>query len=64
MIKNNMDKLYDYLFHYNPYEKLWYAFKRDESHKYFNGDKKGVMKDPEIEELITSILVKNHKPNA
>lgn len=53
-----MDKLYDYLFHYNPYEKIWYGFKRDDSHKYFNGSKKGIMKAAEIEDLITEILVK------
>ena len=32
-----MEKLYDYLFHYNHYEELWYAFKRENKEKYFNG---------------------------
>lgn len=61
MGKQPTDVLYDYLFHYNPYQKLWYAFKREESNKYFNGDKKGLLSAPEIEDLITEILVKTAK---
>lgn len=32
-----MENLYDWLFHYNPYEELWSAFKRENKEKYFNG---------------------------
>lgn len=33
------DLFYDYLFHYNPYEDLWYAFKREDSNDYFSDRK-------------------------
>jgi hypothetical protein len=29
-------ELYDYVFHFNPYEQLWYAFKRDQANDYWN----------------------------
>jgi hypothetical protein len=28
-----------YLYHYNPYTKLWNKFRREDMAKYFNGDK-------------------------
>ena len=34
---NNMEELHNWLFHYNPYKKLWTAFKREDSTNYFNG---------------------------
>ena len=57
-----MDKLYDYLFHYNPYEEAWYAFKREEKEKYFNGelDKKKLLKAKDIK-ILLEVIVK--KPN-
>lgn len=35
-----MDNLYDWLFHYNIYEELWYAFKREDVVRHFNGELK------------------------
>ena len=35
------EDFYNYLFHYNPYEKLWYAFKREDSNDYFS-DRKSI----------------------
>lgn len=32
------DNLYEWLFHYNIYEELWYAFKREDVVKHFNGE--------------------------
>lgn len=32
-----MEELQSWLFHYNPYEKIWSAFKREHSSDYFNG---------------------------
>lgn len=29
--------LHDYLFHFNVYEKTWYAFKRKDQTAFFNG---------------------------
>jgi hypothetical protein len=33
-MKNNV--LYDYMFHFNPYEQLWYAFRREEANAYWS----------------------------
>ncbi len=30
--------LYNWLWFYNSYEKLWYAFKREDYNKFFNGE--------------------------
>lgn len=35
--------LHDYLFHYNPYTKLFAAFKRSDMVDYFNGSKKSTI---------------------
>ena len=29
--------MYDYLFHYNPFQEMWYAFRREDKENYFNG---------------------------
>jgi len=54
-----MEKLYDFLFHYNPYQKTWYAFKKEDSHAYFNGNRKIAIKNKEIDELIIDIMIKH-----
>lgn len=53
----SLDKLYDYLFHYNSFESTWYAFKRDEKEKYFNGelDKNKMLKAKEVKVLLEVI---------
>lgn len=61
MIKNKLYPLYDYIFHYNPYQELWYAFKREDSNKYFSGNKKGMMYNKDLDELVTDLLVKVSK---
>ena len=53
-----MEELHDWLFHYNPYTKLWAAFKRDQMTGYFNGEltSKDCLKSKNqktLEELIT-----------
>jgi hypothetical protein len=30
--------LYQWLFHFNPYKEIWFAFKREDYVKFFNGD--------------------------
>ena len=50
-----MDKLYDWLFHFNPYKGFWYAFKREDKEKYFNGELKNVLHNVKITELINFI---------
>lgn len=54
-----MDKLYDYLFHYNPYQKVWYAFNKNDSTAYFNGNRKIAMKNEDLDELVTDIMIKH-----
>jgi hypothetical protein len=53
----SLDKLYDYLFHYNSFESTWYAFKRDDKEKYFNGElnKNNLLKSKEIKTLLEVI---------
>jgi hypothetical protein len=53
----SLDKLYDYLFHYNSFESTWYAFKRDDKEKYFNGelDKDTILKAKNIKVLLDVI---------
>jgi hypothetical protein len=54
---DSLNKLYDYLFHYNSFESTWYAFKRDEKEKYFNGelDKDTILKAKNIKVLLDVI---------
>lgn len=57
------DILFDYLFHFNPYKQLWFAFKREHSIGYFNGTLKEneVIAGPDITGLITALqLVDNY----
>jgi hypothetical protein len=37
MKENNLH--FDYLYHYNPYNKKWACFCRDDYRNYFNGEK-------------------------
>jgi hypothetical protein len=30
------EQFHDYLFHFNPYEGKWFAFKREDNDTYFN----------------------------
>lgn len=51
------DNLFSYLFHYNPYTKLWNAFKREDLTKYFDGTipPKEVLKHANVKVLETYI---------
>lgn len=37
---------------------MWYAFRREDHTKFFNGDKKGSMKNVDLDELVTTIMIK------
>lgn len=41
------DKIYEYLFHYNPHTQLWYAIHREDINNYWNGEvtKREVLSD-------------------
>ena len=55
--------LYDYIFWYNPYEKLWYSIKSDTQLNFFNGnrEKSVFYKAREISTLIEFIDRENNK---
>jgi hypothetical protein len=51
-----MDKLFNYVFHYNPFNKLWSAIPRDSYQDYWDGTKnKGILKSKEIKTLMELI---------
>jgi hypothetical protein len=53
---NMNENFQDILFHYNPYEDLWYAFKRSDANSYFS-DRKSVftLSAKNIKDLIKGI---------
>jgi hypothetical protein len=53
--ENTMENLYDWLFHYNPYTKVWNAFRRDDSSQYFNGELENVLSSKNYNTLIDII---------
>lgn len=53
-----MENLYDYLFHYNHIQELWFVFKREDKEKYFNGDLKDCLKSKNILNLIEILTTK------
>lgn len=51
-----MEKLYDYLLHYNHYNGLWNAIPREKINDYWNDNNtKGVLKSKNIKTLIELI---------
>jgi hypothetical protein len=50
-----LEHFQDYLFHYNPYQDLWFAFKREDSVGYFNGEDVATTSAHEIKHLIRYI---------
>lgn len=53
-ITNN--KLYDYVFHFNTYEKMWNAIPREKYTNYWNNFKcPGILRNVDINELIKQI---------
>lgn len=50
-----MTNVYDYFFHFNPYQNLWVAFRRDDLHGYGTGKCKTCIKSTSIKTLIEII---------
>lgn len=48
--------LHAWLFHYNGYEKLWYAFTRETKDDYFNGTGNKYIKSKNIDTLMFIIV--------
>lgn len=53
---NNMEELQQYVFHFNPFNKTWYAIPRDKYTDYWSdSNTKGVLKSSKIQTLIELI---------
>jgi hypothetical protein len=51
-----MTRIYNYMFHYNPYEELWYAIPRDKYVAYWSGEREdGILFALSIDNLIEII---------
>ena len=51
-----MEQLQQYVFHFNPFNKNWYAIPRDKYTEYWsNSNAKGVLKSTEIKTLMELI---------
>ena len=54
-----MSQLYDFVFHYNHFDELWYAIPREKYVKYWSDrNTEGVLKSKEIDTLIHFIIRK------
>lgn len=52
----NKNELYDWLFHYNHYTKIWTAFKREDINKYFNGELEDALSSKKHNTLVDIII--------
>ena len=50
-----MDKIYNYVFHYNPHEELWWAIPREQYIDYWNGEKHSCLFALSMKDLIEII---------
>ena len=54
-----MDKIYGWLFTYNPYNETWSAYYRDDSAAYWNGDgsnSKPIYSDKDKDVLLQKLI--------
>lgn len=58
-----MTELHDWLFHYNPYKKIWAAIKRDDVAKYFNGELENILTSKKQSTLVDIILKTDGEEN-
>jgi len=59
-----MDKLYNYIFHYNPFTKLWAGIPRGKENFYFNNEqKKAIAQGIYFSDDITTIIKVISDPN-
>lgn len=47
-----MDQLYNWVFHYNHYTKMWAAIPRERYNDYWAGDDFGIIRSSSIDTLI------------
>jgi hypothetical protein len=53
--QNNMEKIWNYVFHWNEYTKKWYAVHRDRYLDYWSTDKDDFPSDENIQNLIDKL---------
>lgn len=51
----NMDKIWNYVFHWNEYTQKWYAVHRDRYLDYWSTDKDNFPSDKDIHNLINKL---------
>jgi hypothetical protein len=51
----NMEKIWNYVFHWNEYTQRWYAVHRDRYLEYWNADKDDFPSDENIQNLIDKL---------
>jgi hypothetical protein len=61
-MKSQTEFLQGYIFHFNPYTKLWAGFAREHSNDYFNGIKNdNIFTSSNIEHIIEYLKIINEK---
>ena len=58
-----MEELHNWLFHYNPYTKLWAVFRREQSADYFNGKLKNILTSSKHSTLVSLITKSGGDPD-
>jgi hypothetical protein len=50
-----MEKIWNYVFHWNEYTQKWYAVDRDRYLEYWNADKENFLSDENLNNLIDKL---------
>lgn len=55
-------QVHNWMFHYNPYQKVWSAFKREDKEKYFNGElpKSDMLQSKDVNVLLEFLVKTKH----
>jgi hypothetical protein len=54
-LKNNMEKIWNYVFHWNEYTQKWYAVHRDRYLDYWSTEKDNFLSDEDLNNLINKL---------
>jgi hypothetical protein len=59
-----MEKIWNYVFHWNEYTQRWYAVHRDRYLEYWSTDKDNFLSDEDINNLIIKLNKQTHGSNS
>jgi hypothetical protein len=59
-----MEKIWNYVFHWNEYTQKWYAVHRDMYLEYWNADKENFPSDENLNNLIIKLNKQTHGFNS